>query len=55
MNSFTARLLANWKTTLSGLLIAAIAIAHALQQAGHDPLAIIVATGTALLGVLAKD
>jgi type IV secretory pathway TrbD component len=55
MNDLVTRAAANWKTTLAGILLAAVAVAKAVQAAGHDPYAIIIAVSTALLGVLAKD
>ena len=55
MNPILNRALGHWKTTASGLLLAAVAVCEAIQKVGYDPVAITIAAAPALLGLLAKD
>lgn len=57
------RILANWKTSLAGVLLCTVTVAGVLSQQGISlgtagkgtVVALVAALGTALLGLLARD
>lgn len=56
MSNLFNRVVLHWKSTTVGILLAAVAVGKAIQSSqGHDKVTLVVAIGTALLGVLSKD